>query len=101
MVFKAAFSPENTADVNQIRQGYIPENIICTHRREKYQILQQIIVYIICGFPDVQNLLFGGHFAHSLADVLPCYWCTTSGVNAAIQRHLDININDTLGSTQR
>jgi len=101
MVVKAAFSPETTADVNQIRQGYIPENIICTHRREKHQISQQIIDYIICGFPDVRNLLFGDHFAHSLADVVPCYWCTTSGVNVAIQRHLDININDTFSNIQR
>jgi hypothetical protein len=40
MVVKAAGSPETTADVNQIRQGYIPENIIYTHRREKNQISQ-------------------------------------------------------------
>jgi len=49
----------------------------------------------------VQNLLFGGHFALSLADVVPCNWCTPSGVNRAIPRHLDININDTVGNTQR
>jgi len=57
--------------------------------------------YVICGFPDVQNLLFGGHFAHSLADVVPCNWYTTSGVNGAIPRHLNINIKDTVGNTQR
>jgi hypothetical protein len=64
MVVKAAGSPETTADINQIRQGYIPETFIYTHRREKHQISQQIIVYIIWGLPDVQNLLFGDHFAH-------------------------------------
>jgi hypothetical protein len=32
MVLKAAGSPETTTDVNQIRQGYIPENIIYNHR---------------------------------------------------------------------
>jgi len=40
MVVKAAGSPETTADVNQIGQGYIPGNIIYTHRREKHQISQ-------------------------------------------------------------
>ena len=64
MVVKAADSPETTADVNQIRQYYIPETFIYTHRREKHQTSQQIIVYIIWGFSDVQNLLFGVHFAH-------------------------------------
>jgi len=40
MVVKAAGSPETTADIKQIRHGYIPENIIYNHRREKHQILQ-------------------------------------------------------------
>jgi len=40
MVVEAAGSPETTAGVNQIRQGYIPENIIYTHRREKHRISQ-------------------------------------------------------------
>jgi hypothetical protein len=58
-------------------------------------------MYAICGFPDVQNLLFGDHFAYSLADVMPYNWCTTSGAGGAIPRHLDININDTVGNAQR
>jgi hypothetical protein len=40
MVAKAAGSPETAADVNQNRQNYIPENIMCTYRREKHQSAQ-------------------------------------------------------------